>query len=133
MRKVIILIMTIILVTGCGKEATVKKSKTIKEVKVNKNSEVLKDKEQDGLTFTKTSLSSVNKLWTLETIVSNNTETDYKLNEFKVIFKDKDGNIVTTLIGYVGGVIPKGSKREIKTGTYIDLTDVTNVEYEVVR
>ena len=134
MKKIIVLLIGLVLVTGCGctkKEET--KEEKITDVKVNNNEEVVKDRELDGLSFTNTSLTSINKHWQLVTKVTNNTESDYNLNEFKIIAKDKDGNIITTLIGYVGGVIPKGQTREIETGTYVDLTKATSIEYEVVK
>ncbi len=132
MRKALIIFLTVILVAGCG--CAKKDSKdAIKDVKVNKNKEVIKDREVDGLTFTNTSLSSVNKHWTLITVVENKTGNDYKLNEFKITLKDKDDCVITVLTGYVGSTIPNNTKREINTGTYIDLSKATKVEYEAVK
>lgn len=132
MRKALIIFLAVIIVAGCG--CAKKDSKdAIKDVKVNKNKEVIKDREVDGLTFTNTSLSSVNKHWTLTTVVENKTGNDYKLNEFKITLKDKDDCVITVLTGYVGSTIPNNTKREINTGTYIDLSKVTKIEYEVVK
>ena len=133
MKKIILLAICMTLITGCGcSKKEIKKEEQL-DVKVNTNEDVVKDKELDGLKFTNTSLTSIDKHWTLITKVENNTDSDYTLNEFKITVKDKDNNVITTLTGYVGGIVPKGQSREISSGTYVDLTNATNIEYEVVK
>lgn len=132
MRKALIIFLTVIIVAGCG--CAKKDSKdAIKDVKVNNNKEALKDQEVDGLKLTNTSLTSINGQWELVTLVENDTDNDYKLSEFKITLKDKKGSVVTTLTGYVGSTIKAKSKSEINTGTYVDLSNVTSIEYEVLK
>ena len=132
-KKIIVILISLTLITGCGcSKKENKKNEEQLDVK-DTNEEITKDREVDGLKLTNTSLTCIEKHWTLVTKVTNNTGSDYELNEFKIIIKDKDGNIITTLSGYVGGVIPNGSTREINSGTYVDLTNAKKIEYEVIK
>ena len=132
MKKVFaVALLSTLLLTGC-------KSKEVKEaekldIDVNTSEEVIKDQEVDGLKLTNTSLTSVNGIWTLVTEVSNNTGSDYNLDEFTIILKDAEGNVVKTLRGYVGESIPNGDTRTINSSTDFDLSNVTKVEYEVKK
>lgn len=125
----LVLLSALLVFTGCGK----KKEKEEIDVKVITEEEVIKDQEVDGLKLTNTSLTRVDNNWTLITEVANNTGADYKLDEFTIIFKDAEGNVVATLPGYVGGTIPNGSTRTINSSTIRDLSNVTKVEYEVKK
>ena len=133
MKKILVVLIVLVMATGCGCSKKETKQEEKLDVKVNTNEEIVKDRELEGLTLTNTSLTSIDKHWTLITKVSNNTGVDYELNEFKIIIKDKDGNVITTLIGYVGGIIPNDATREINSGTYVDLSKATNIEYEVIK
>ena len=70
---------------------------------------------------------------TLITEVSNNTGADYNLNEFNITVKDKDGNVMSNLKGYVGGTIPNGEKRTINTSSDLDLSKATSIEYSISK
>ena len=120
------------LVTGCGKEKT-KEENNKQDTVVNTNEGVIKDQEIDGLKMTNTSLIYENGISTLITEVSNNTGVDYNLNEFNIIVKDANGNVITTLKGYVGGTIPNGEARTINTSSDLDLSKATSIEYSVSK
>ena len=124
----LVLLSTLLVFTGCGK----KKDKKL-DIEVNTEEEVIKDQEVDGLKLTNTSLTKVDNNWTLVTEVSNNTGADYVLDEFTIIIKDADGNILTSIPGYVGGTIPNGETRTINSSTIRDLSKAAKVEYEVKK
>ena len=132
--KKILISMTIVLaatllLTGCGK----KKEETKNDVKTNTEENVVKDQEVDGLKMTNTSLTITNGISTLVTEVSNNTGSDYQLEEFTIIIKDKDGNVLATIPGYVGDVIENGSTKTIDSSIDIDLSNASSVEYEIKK
>ena len=52
-------------------------------------------------------------------------------NDF--IIKDKDGNRIVKIIGYVGGVVPANDSRNITTNVTTDLKNAYDVEYEIVE
>ena len=132
--KKILISMTIVLaatllLTGCGK----KKEETKNDVKTNTEENVVKDQEVDGLKMTNTSLTITNGISTLVTEVSNNTGSDYQLEEFTIIIKDKDDNVLATIPGYVGETIENGSTKTIDSSIDIDLSNATSVEYKIKK
>ena len=140
MKKVInitlILLVCITLVTGCGKDKTKnddKKDDNKTTVEVNNNEEVTKDQNIEGITITNTSLVYEDGISYLKATVTNNTSSDYELNEYKINVKDSDGNIIVTMPGYVGSVIKNGESKSINTMISEDLSKAYSIEYEVVK
>ncbi len=125
-----ITIISLLLTTGCdSKKDEVKKD----EVKSNTNTNVIKDQQVEGLSLTNTSLTTTNGQSTLVTVVSNPTTEKIAVKSFDIIIKDKDGNILITLLGYVGEEIPAGESRTITSSAEIDLTKATSVEYTIKK
>lgn len=134
MKKKIVISLTVLLVlgiiTGCGcKKKTEDKKEETKTY--NQNKGVIEDKEVDGLKFTNTSLVSTGNKSTLVTSVTNPTKEDKKVKIFDIYVKDKEGNIIVTLQGYVGGVIPAGETRDITSNVDMNLSNAVKVEYEL--
>lgn len=120
-----------LLATGCGCQ---KEEKTKEpEIIVNEEKEVIKDQQFEGLTMTNTSLVTTEGNSKLVTQVTNNTGSDYYLNEFKIIVKDAKGEVIATLPGYVGEVIPNGETRTIDSNTDKDLSKAKSIEYSVLK
>lgn len=99
----------------------------------NTNPGVIEDKEQDGLKFTNASLVSTGNSATLTTNVQNTTDSDIEVRVFDIYVKDKDGNIIVQLLGYVGEVIPAGESRDIVSNVDMNLSDATDIEYKLVK
>lgn len=120
---------------GCSKDKKTEEKETNKEPEttINTNEEVIKDQEFEGLKMTNTSLVTVGGVSTLVTEVSNNTGSDYYLNEFTITAKNADGKVLATLPGYVGDVIRNGETKVINSSIDIDLSSATSIEYSVVR
>lgn len=136
LKNIFALLLIVGLVTGCGcqkKEENKKSENKEPEIKVNTEENVIKDQTFEGLTFTNTSVTTVNGISTLITQVSNNTGVDYTLNEFTIIAKDAEGNVVATIPGYVGSVIKNGETRTIDSSIDRDLSTASSIEYSVKR
>lgn len=115
------------------------------QVITNKNEGVIEDKEIEGLSLTKTSLIYKDGISTLETTVTNNTDTPYYLEEFHIIVKDEngndiihytdeDGNIVNYLVGYAGLEIAPNESTGIETSIDFDISsDAYTISYEIVK
>ena len=130
------LLVCITLVTGCGKDKTKnddKKDDNKTTVEVNNNEEVTKDQNIEGITITNTSLVYEDGISYLKATVTNNTGSDYKLNEYRINVKDNDGNIIVTMPGYVGSVLKNGEFKTINTTISEDLSKAYSIEYEVVK
>ena len=128
------LLLVVGVATGCGCK---KKEKTKKEDKqeetYNTNEGVIEDKEVEGLKLTNTSLVSTENSATLVTSVSNPTNEDKEVRIFYIHVKDKNGDEIVTLQGYVGGVVPAGQTREITSNVDRNLSNAYKVEYELVE
>lgn len=134
-----LLAMAMILISGCGKtktdDSTEDKNEepVQEEQKNNINEGVVEDKNQEGLSFTNSSLVYDKNNSTLVTKVTNNTEENIAVRIFNIYVKDKDDNIIVTLIGYVGGEIPAGQSRDIETNVDMSLEDAFKIDYEIVN
>lgn len=136
MKKIGIIMSSILLVlslTGCGcSKKEEKKKEEVKET-YNTNQGVVEDKEVAGLKFTNTSLVSTEYSAQLVTLVTNPTDQDINVRIFNIYVKDKEGNVIVTLQGYVGGVVPKGESREIISNVDMNLDNADRVDYELVN
>lgn len=101
-------------------------------IKLNNNSNVIEDKNLENLSITRATLViDKNKKSTFTADVSNTEESDNTIEYINIIFKDKNGNVITTLLGYVGLELKKGDVTKIYATTEMDLSKVTKVEYEI--
>ena len=140
MKKIInitiMLLVCLTLVTGCGKDKMKnddKKEDNMPTIEVNDNQEVIKNQNIDGIEITNTSLVYEDGISYLKATVTNNTGSDYELNEYKINVKDSDGNIIVTMPGYVGSAIKNGESKTINTMISEDLSNAYSIEYEVVK
>ena len=130
------LLVCLTLVTGCGKDKTKnddKKDDNKTTVEVNNNEEVTKAQNIEGITITNTSLVYEDGISYLKATVTNNTGSDYELNEYKINVKDNNGNIIVTMPGYVGSVIKNGESKTVNTMISEDLSKAYSIEYEVIK
>lgn len=109
-----------------------KDTETQEETKANTNEGVIKDQTVGSLEMTNTSLT-INKDGTsqLVTSVSNKTAETVAVETFDIYVKDKDGNLLVTLVGYVGGEVPAGETREIVSNVTMDLSAATDISYKM--
>ncbi len=126
MKKVMILsLTTLFLLVGCGKKEEIKEPS--KDIETNKTP--ISDKVLDDFSFTNTNIVVENNHSTLTTQVTNNSSEDKSIEQFKIIIKDKDGNVMKETIGYIGGVIKSKESKTIITGVNMPLTDTYDIEY----
>ena len=126
----LIALTTVTLVTGCGKDKEEDKEKL---PQANTNEDVIKDQTVESFSFENTSLVYHEGTTTLETVVTNTMDTDQTLQEFQIIVKDKDDNVMITLVGFVGSTIKAGESKVISSNCGEDLTKAASIEYVVVR
>ena len=134
MKKVLTLSISMLLVlglvTGCGCN---KKEEIKKDENYNTNTGVIEDKVVEELKLTNISLVSKGNNSTLVTLVTNPTKEDKEVRIFNIYVKDKDGNEIVTLQGYVGGVVPAGQSREIESNVDMNLDHAHTIEYEILK
>ena len=135
MKKISIIslstLLAVSLLTGCG--CSKKEEKSQDDIKTNTNEDVIKDQVIDGITMTNTSMVTTNKTTKLTTSVTNNTDKDYRLDEYMIIVKDEEGKEIVRIPGYVGDTIKAGETRTISSSVDIDLSKAASIEYEVKK
>ena len=130
----LILMLGVLTLTGCdNKTNTTTKNTKTSQVQVNTQKDVVKDQEVDGIKMTNTSMTTKDGVTTFQTTVTNNTGSDYKLNEYQILVKDKDGNVIKTLPGYIGSTIKNGESKTLKSKSNADLTGAVSIEYKVSK
>lgn len=128
-KLLLCLCMLVVLLTGCG---CTKKKADEKRV-YNTNSGVVKKQVIEGLEFDNTSLSFSDNRSIFTTTVTNQALDDIKIKVFYVVVKDKKGNTLTTLEGYIGESLPKGQSRTVQSNVDINLKNAFEVEYRLTK
>ena len=126
MKKIMILSLSVLfLLVGCGKKEEIKEPN--KDIETNENE--ISDKVLDDFSFTNTSIVKENGVSTITIQVTNNSNEDKNVEQFKIIIKNKDGEVVKQTIGYIGGIIKSKETKTIITSIALDLTDAYDIEY----
>lgn len=102
-----------------------------KPIEGNTNEGVIQDQTVGNLKLTNTSLIVNNGQSQLTTTVTNDTDADIRVETFDIYVKDENGNLITTLLGYVGGIVRKHESRQIVSNCSIDLSNAFSIEYHV--
>lgn len=134
----VFLVSLLVFATGCGcnkksDEKKDEKKEEINNIKYNTNQGIVEDKEVGGLHLTNTSLETSEYSSTLVTLVSNPTDKNIQVGMFRIYVKDKDDNLIKTIIAYVGGEIEAGESKEITTNIDMSLENAFKVEYEIIN
>ncbi|MFV0250234.1 MAG: hypothetical protein ACK5HP_04320 [Bacilli bacterium] len=130
----IIGIFTMSLISGCGCEKNTTDTNITDETpKVNTEENVVKDQTVDVFSLENTSLIYSNGTSTLETTVTNTASETAYLSEFTIDVKDESGNIIITLVGFIGDSLGAGETRVITSSCGIDLSNAKSIEYTVQK
>ena len=138
MKKIILILLLLVTLTGCGKtnnEETnneeTKKEET-EEIKYITSDTLKEEKEISGLKLEFISLEYNKGISTLKVRVTNESDIETIEKYVNILYKNKEGNIVYTALGYIKKLSPKEDTILIVNDT-IDLSNVESVEYEVIE
>ena len=135
MKKVLlsITIISVLVLTGCGKD---KKPKTIdiegEKIKTNTKEEVIGAKEIDGLRIERASLVYEDGLTTLTTSITNTAEEVIVVDSIKVTYTMENLDSEVLIIA-IGEPLTPGQVVYVTSTTDVDLTNATNVAYEIIK
>lgn len=139
-KKIIIIFITIIslsIITGCGcdKKTKTDSTKKIKEknIIVNTEKNVIKNQNIEGIEIKNTSLVIEKNVSKIETKITNNTSSDFKLERFEIIAKDEKEKEIARIPEYVGSEIKKGQSIITTIVIDIDLSNAKSIEYKVIK
>ena len=116
---------------GCSKKESKKKEETI--VKNNQSKNVVKNQQVGVFKMENTSLTYDGSLSTLITFVTNTSDTTQTLDSFNILVKDKKGNEMITLMGFVGEELKAGETKTITSSTDMNLMNAGRIEYSINR
>ncbi len=130
----LIILVSVLLVTGCKTKKAEREKEEINQgnVNINTEEEVIGDKVIEMFKFENTSLIYDEGITKLETRITNISEEDQVIIEFRIHVM-KENEEIANLPGYVGSTIKAGEQKILTTTSGIDLTSATKIEYEIVR
>lgn len=132
MKKIIIGLILLFLTVGCGcnnKKETTKKD----DLGFDANFNITDNVNIDGLLITDVQLIIKNETSNYSAVVTNKTDDLYKLETISIILKDKNGNIIEELSGYIGSDIAVDSSRDLFISTDKNLKNAYSIEYKINR
>ena len=131
MKKIIILLLLVTL-TGCGKTNNEEVKEETEEIKYITSDTLKEEKEISGLKLEFISLEYNKGISTLKVRVTNESDIETIEKYVNILYKNSEGNIVYTALGYIKKLSPKEDTVLIVNDT-IDLSNVESVEYEVIE
>ena len=132
MKKIILILLLLVTLTGCGKTNNEKVKDETEEIKYITSDTLKEEKEISGLKLEFISLEYNKGISTLKVRVTNESDRETIEKYVNILYKNKEGNIVYTALGYIKKLSPKEDTILIVNDT-IDLSNVESVEYEVIE
>lgn len=108
-----------------------KKEQSNKEAITTKN--VIKDESFGGLDFTNTTFIKENGQYTISMDVTNPSDKEIDLEEVNIVLKDKQGNEIVTLLGYIGDPMKAKETRVVTSSVSMDLSKVKSKTIEAKK
>lgn len=101
--------------------------------KTNTNENVIKDQQIGNFNFTNTSLNYKDGNSVLRVSVTNTSNQELSLQEFKIHVYDSKHNEIVTLTGFIGDKLLAGETKYIESTYADDLTNAYSIEYEIIE
>lgn len=99
------------------------------EPSANTNTNVIAEQNFDGLKINNVSLITTGERSEFNADVVNTTSETIDVKSFSIIMKDKEGNEVITLTGYIGNKIAPNNSSTMTAFVDMDLSTVDSIEY----
>ncbi len=127
-QKMLILIIVLTLVIAAilcfifSLDKKEKDTKTSEKITSNTNPEIIKEEQYKGLKFSNITLIITKNTSTLSMDVTNTENIENSISQVNIPLKDKNGNVIITLVGYIGDDLKPNETRTIKASTSANLT-----------
>ena len=95
---------------------------------------IVKEEEYKGIKLTNINMVTEDGYTTFKATVTNVSEEDIKLENFYIDLKDKNGNSIIKLLGFIPGGLKKGEVKQIRAsakGEFRDAYSKEIVDYTV--
>ena len=126
MKKFLVLVALLFLLTGCNSDK--KETSNI----TNDNENVIKEQVVDELKINDVSLIYDGSMSTFTANINNTSDKEISISKFEVDVKNESGNKLTTLLA-TGMNIEANSSFMITITSDIDLSKAYSVEYHIVK
>lgn len=123
----IVIFIIVLLVVNSNKEDTTtdNNDNTNENINYNESKDVASDKVVNGVKITNIKCSYDGFRTLLEYTISNNGSSDINLNDYELVIKDSDDNIIM--------LIPIGDTIELKSGSSLDTSSVIDVDFNKIK
>ena len=132
MKKIILILLLLVTLTGCGKTNNEEVKEETEEIKYITSDTLKEEKEISGLKLEFISLEYNKGISTLKVRVTNESDIETIEKYVNILYKNSEGNIVYTALGYIKKLSP-GEDTILIVNDTIDLSNVESVEYEVIE
>lgn len=129
MKKYVVLLVLLVLLTGCDKK--IKPSNYETKIQKNINKEVISDTSINHFDFTNISLIWNGNKTTYQATVTNTTDHDIKIKDIKIILKADDKDIVLTC--FLGTDIKAHQSKMLVSNYYNNIVGAKGIEYSVIE
>ncbi len=123
---VVLLAVILFLVFGKSSKEVVTKDEEKPSAVTEKG--VVKDEVYQGLKFTNATLIKDKGIYTLSVDVKNESKEKSTVTMVNIPIKDKDGNEIITLLGYIGKELGPGETATVTASTSADLSNAYTKE-----
>ena len=106
MKKIILILLLLVTLTGCGKTNNEEVKEETEEIKYITSDTLKEEKEISGLKLEFISLEYNKGISTLKVRVTNESDTESIEKYVNILYKNKEGNIVYTALGYIKKLSP---------------------------
>lgn len=133
-KKLSIIILVIIIVLVAVFIILSSMNKTDKGTETNKitaitTKGIVKDESYEGLSFKNFVLLKDDDMYTLTTDVTNTSNSEINIKQVNINIKNKDGNTIIALLGYIGETpMAVNETRTITASTQVDLSNAYSKE-----
>lgn len=136
MKRILLILMLITFITGCGEE-----KKEVESIKVdtsnviyqNSNKNVIRKQEVEGIVFDNVTLKTNNSMSFFTTNVTNTNAIKIDLKYIKITAYDKNEKMLLTFNSYIGDSIDVNQTLKLSSNIEGDLTHIYSVKYEIIK
>ena len=126
MKVLVVLIIMVLIVSGCGKRKNTDNNK-----EKESNSFIIKGQTIDGLKIGNLAIVYENEISRIVTNVTNTNDTTYELRTIDIKLYDDKNNLLIETKGYIGTSIKPNETKQSVTEVTKNLKSATRVEYEI--
>jgi len=135
MKRILLVLMLVTFVSGCGNEKNEEKVSTNSSnvIYQNSNEQVIKKQEIEGIIFDNVVLKINNSMSFFTADVTNTNAVKIDLKYIKVIAYDDNDKILFTFSSYIGDYIDTNQTLKLSSNVEGDLTSVKSIKYEIIK